>query len=255
MGYPNMFYSHKIPAKPDTPAPPDQQSDRFFCAAVAFGHPGYLTVMDYGMRVAMRGYFNAQQLQSRYTQVSADKILYCDENGRQMDVSEAIASGTINRSQVVVKYTDGTVVCANGNLTEPMRTTVDGRKIELPPNGYTGWTADGLVYTFSGLQDGSRCDYAESPVYVFLDGRGTMRKFSRATGAGCGVCRKEDEKHWEIITLEGAEIGFRLPDRVLSATALDFDRNELGPAELTQKDGFLYVKPVSNAFSYMLEVD
>ena len=255
MGYPNMFYSHKIPAKPDTPAPQDQQSDRFFCAAVAFGHPGYLSLMDYGMRVAMRGYFNAQQLQSRYTQVSADKILYCAEDGRQVDVSEAIASGIINRSQVVVKYTDGTVVCANGSLTEPMRTTVDGREIELPPNGYTGWTADGLVCTFSGLQDGTRCDYAESPAYVFIDGRDTLRRFPKATGAGCGVCRKENENHWEIITLDGAEIGFKLPGKATSATALDFKRNELGPAELVEKDGFLYVKPVPNAFSYMVEVN
>ncbi|MDO4425672.1 MAG: hypothetical protein Q4D17_07925, partial [Planctomycetia bacterium] len=88
------------------------------------------------------------------------------------EVSEAISSGIIERSQVVVKYSDGTVICANGSMTEPMRANVDGHLIDLPPNGYSGWTADKNVFTFSGLRNGKRCDYAESPEYVFIDGRG-----------------------------------------------------------------------------------
>lgn len=263
MGNPGMFYPGKSAPKSDTPETRDTPSDRFFCATLAFGHPGFLA-LEYGIRATMRGYFNAQQLQARFTQVSADKILYCGPNGELVEVSNAISSGIIERSQVVVKYSDGTVVCANGSMTEMMNTEVDGRRVTLPPNGYAGWTADRNVFTFSGLREGKRCDYAESPEYVFIDGRGCVQKFARATGSGCGVCRRADENHWEIITLDGAQIGFRIPvanavaaDSAavpVSVKALDFDRKELGAAEFFQSRGFTFVKPVQGAFSYLVEV-
>ena len=263
MGNPGMFYPGKSEPKSDTPETRDVPADRFFCATVAFGHPGFLA-MEYGIRAAMRGYFNAQQLQARFTQVGADKILYCGPDGELAEVSEAISSGIIERSQVVVKYSDGTVICANGSMTEPMRTNVDGHLIDLPPNGYSGWTADKNVFTFSGLRNGKRCDYAESPEYVFIDGRGSVQRFARAIGSGCGVCRRMDENHWEIITLDNAQIGFRIPlagavsansaAAPVSVKAIDFERKEIGPAEFFQSRGFTYVKPVPGAFSYVVEV-
>ncbi|MBQ9455842.1 MAG: hypothetical protein IJU53_09270 [Thermoguttaceae bacterium] len=252
MGSPGMFYPQKSEPKHDTPETKDVPSDRFFCASMAFGHQGFLATQ-YGMRVAMRGYFNAQQLQSRYTQVSADQILYCAADGRLLCASAAIASGVSDRSQVVVKYADGTVICANGSMTERMLCDFDGRKVDLPPNGYTGWTADGTVYTFSGLRAGKRCDYAESPEYVFLDGRDFMQRFEKAIGAGCGLCRKVDEKHWEILTLDGAQMGFKLPP-VAKVTALNHENQEIGPAEFDLVNGYIYVKPVDGAFSYLVEL-
>jgi len=252
MGNPGMFYPGNSEPKHDSPETRDVPSDRFFCASMAFGHQGFLATQ-YGMRVAMRGYFNAQQLQSRYTQVSADQILYCSADGRLLDASAAIPSGVSDRSQVVVKYADGTVICANGSLTERMLCDFDGRKVDLPPNGYTGWTADGKVYTFSGLRAGKRCDYAESPEYVFLDGRGSTQRFAKAIGSGCGVCRKVDEKHWEILTLDREEIGFKLPP-VAKVTALDYENKEIGPTGFELVNGFTYVKPVDGAFSYLVEL-
>ena len=252
MGSPGMFYPQKSEPKHDTPETKDVPSDRFFCASMAFGHQGFLATQ-YGMRVAMRGYFNAQQLQSRYTQVSADQILYCAADGCLLNASAAIASGVSDRSQVVVKYADGTVICANGSMTEPMVCDFDGRKVDLPPNGYTGWTADGTVYTFSGLRAGKRCDYAESPEYVFLDGRDFMQRFEKAIGAGCGLCRKVDEKHWEILTLDGAQMGFKLPPAA-KVTALNHENQEIGPAEFDLVNGYIYVKPVDGAFSYLVEL-
>lgn len=252
MGNPGMFYPGGSAPKADTPETRDVPSDRFFCATLAFGHPGFLS-LQYGMRVTMRGYFNAQQLQSRFTQASAKQILYCGADGQLVEVSEAIASGILDRSQVVVKYSDGTVICANGSMTETMRTSFGGRTIELPPNGYSGWTEDGKVFTFSGMQAGKRCDYAVSPEYVFLDGRGALQRFPEACGSGCGVCRKVDENHREIILMEGAEVGFRIP--AASAVALSHEGKEIGAASLFRSRGFTYVRPVEGAFSYLVTID
>ena len=134
-----------------------------------------------------------------------------------------------------------------------METRFDGRSVTLPPNGYTGWTADGQIFMFSGLKEGKRCDYAESPAYIYLDGRGSLQRFDRACGSGYGVCRKMDDSHWEIIIPENGDVGFRIP--AISAKALAYDRKELGPAELFTSNGFTYVKPVEGAFSYVVTLD
>ncbi|MBP3694497.1 MAG: hypothetical protein J6J31_08705 [Thermoguttaceae bacterium] len=252
MGNPGMFYPGDTAPKGDTPETRDIATDRFVCATAAFGHPGFL-MLDRGIRIAMRGYFTTQQLQSRFTQASAEEILYCGPDDQLVEVSEAIASGILERSQLIVKYSDGTVVCANGSMSETMKTQFDGRTVMLPPNGFTGWTSDGKIFTFSGLKAGKRCDYAESPAYIYLDGRGSLQRFDRACGSGYGVCRKMDDSHWEIIVPENGDVGFRIP--AVSATALAHDRKELGPAELFTSNGFTYVKPVDGAFSYVVKLD
>ncbi|MDO4425671.1 MAG: hypothetical protein Q4D17_07920, partial [Planctomycetia bacterium] len=44
MGNPGMFYPGKSEPKSDTPETRDVPADRFFCATVAFGHPGFLAM-------------------------------------------------------------------------------------------------------------------------------------------------------------------------------------------------------------------
>ena len=147
------------------------QVDRFLTATAAFGHPGHLIGSPRDMRIAFRGYFLLQQIQSRYTQVPATSIRYADENGGLHDVTAALLNGAINRSQLVVDYADGTHVVANGNMDEMMDVTHLGRRFHLVPNAFECWTDDGLNTVFSNEQDGSRADYADSEEYIYIDGR------------------------------------------------------------------------------------
>lgn len=281
MGRIDMFFNSRSILQGKSMEERDALIDRLFAATLAFGHPGYFT-FDAGFESGWRGYFGSIALQKRFTQCQPEWIRYSDENGVLLPTSDAIANDAIQRSQVVVKYRDGTVVCANGSprQNEMMTTRVDGRAVTLPPTGYCGWTKDGQVCTFSGLQDGSRCDYSFSPEHIFLDGRGSLRKFPFACGSGAGVCRKKDERRWEIITLKNAEIGFRIPDFTKlnanasafaensqtldsqahdsqnvkpEAIALSFEGVELGKTRVTQSRGYFYVEPVENAFSYVVE--
>jgi len=165
MGNPSMFYPNN--SQPTNNA---LATDRFLAATVAFGHPGFLLSGDADMQ---RSYFMVQQLAARYTLADAKDIRYLDAQGRAHETSDAVASGVFERSQVTVRYSDGTFVAANGSTNEAMRVTLpDGDSLWLPPNGYFGYTGDGKVLTYSGLVDCHRVDYASSPEYIYFDARG-----------------------------------------------------------------------------------
>ena len=227
------------------------QVDRFLTATAAFGHPGHLIGSPRDMRIAFRGYFLLQQIQSRYTQVPATSIRYADENGGLHDVTAALLNGAINRSQLVVDYADGTHVVANGNMDEMMDVTHLGRRFHLVPNAFECWTDDGLNTVFSNEQDGSRADYADSEEYIYIDGRNKFHAFPKADGVGAAVCRVDKGNYWEIVQLNGADCGFAIDGG--DAHAFDYDCKDLGPAKLRRCRGLLYVEPVEGAFSYRID--
>jgi hypothetical protein len=248
MGNLGMFYGrHRDLGK--TRQQIDASVDRFLAATVAFGHPGFL-VFEGGFQNALRSYYMIQQLAARYTQAPVESIRYVDASGRQWDTSSAVARDVVARSQVVCRYDDGTVTVANGHPSESLQTRVNGRDIVLPPTGYAGWTSDGRINIFSGLVDGHRSDYAETPEYIYIDGRRDEARFERAAGSGLAVCRKINNG-WELIPYEGADCGFAVP--AVAATALDVNGQEIGPAELRRSRGLTFVMPVENAFSYRLQ--
>jgi hypothetical protein len=193
-----------------------------------------------------------QQLHARYTQASVAEIRYADANGKLHDTSAAVASGVYERSQIVTKYASGCITVVNGNQTEPMLVEAYGRKLDLPPNGYAGWTENGAVEVFSGEPSSAtgRADYAATPAYLYVDGRGAFARFAKAAGNGIGICRILPEGKHEIIPYGGAECGFAIPPA--KAVALDKECKELGPAELRVARGLTYVVPVKGAFSYLL---
>lgn len=248
MGNPDMFYAN-APQPQNTQAERDAWLDRFLAATVAFGHPGFL-VMEGGMGNAMKSYFMLQQLHSRYCLASAVAIRYVDARGHLLSSSEAVASGDYRRSQVVVRYSDGTVVVANGSKTERLETAVDGRKVVLPPNGYCGWTADGKIEVTNWHPEGRYADYAVTPEYIFIDGRGRFTRFPMAAASGMGVLRRVRAGEWELIPYQAAECGFAVAAK--SAVALDRDGKEMGAASLRTSRGLTYVIPVEGAFSYLL---
>ena len=240
MGTPEMFFAGQSRHEP---------LDRFFAATVAFGHPGFLTY-EGGLPTALRSYYLLQPLHARYTQASAREIRYVDVDGKLLDTTAAVATGAYARSQVVTRYADGTVTAANGHPTQRLVAEVRGRKLDLPPNGYAGWTEDGAVNVFSGDVRGQRCDYAVAPAHIFVDGRGRFVRLEKAAGNGIGICRTLPDAAFELIPVQGAECGFAV--RAGAAVALDKEGKELGPAQLRVARGLTYVLPLPNAFSYRL---
>jgi hypothetical protein len=249
MGNMEMFYGKNV-SLGDSTVEVDANIDRFMAATVAFGHPSFLLNTG-GMRRTLRGYFLLQQLHSRYTQAEVARIRYADADGRLWDSSQAIANRAYERSQLVVDYQDGTHVVVNGHRQEDMSIKLADRELVLPANGFVGWTDDGQVNTFSGRQQGLRADYADSPDYLYVDGRDlAFQRFPKAAGMGAGVCRREDAEHWEVILYEEADCGFAI--NAVGAEALDFAGQSLGPAKLRRSRGLCYVIPVPGAFSYRL---
>ena len=140
--------------------------DRFLAATVAFGHSGFL--LRGSREDETLSYFMIQAAAARYTQAKAETVRYADADGRLLPLGQAIASGTLMRSQVVTAYSDGTVTAVNGSTNLMM----SAGGFVLPPNGYAVKTPDGSVEVFSGEKDGHRIDWAKSPDYALVNGRG-----------------------------------------------------------------------------------
>jgi hypothetical protein len=227
----------------------EQPLDRFLAATVAFGHTGFL-VYEGGIDNALRSYYLLQQLHSRYALSSARDIRYADAAGRLLDSSAAVATGAYERSQVVTRYKDGCLTAANGHASERMKVDAFGRRIDLPPDGFAGWTEDGAIEVLSGDRIGLRTGYADTPAYIFVDGRGRFARHPKAASAGIGICRKLSGGGHEVIPVHGSECGFAV--RAAGAAALDREGKETGPAELRVSRGLTYVMPVKGAFSYVL---
>ena len=168
-----MFYVKGLES-----APKGQSVDRMLTATAAFGHSVYLWP---GYEGAQRSYFLLQGLAAHYAAAKVADIRYVDADGRCHRTSEAILNGVYRRSQVVVRYTDGTVVAANGSLAEPM--TVRDGKLVLPPNGFYGRSGDGSAEAFLGEIDGHRAEWARSPEYRYYNGRGKRTRFPDGTEA------------------------------------------------------------------------
>ncbi len=246
MGSPGQFYGQdfglgEMPAEMDA-------VDRFLAATVAFGHPGFLVG---GQARALRSYYMLQQLQCRYTQARALEILYAAADGKLLDSSAAVAGGAYQRSQVATRYDGGCMTVVNGNPVERMRVHAFGRQLDLPPNGYAGWTGDGALEVFSGDVEGRRCDYAATPAYIYIDGRGRFTRFSKAACSGASVCRILPGNRFEVFPLGHGDCGFAT--RAISAVALDEESKEIGPAEIRDARGLTYVMPVKGALSYMIQ--
>jgi len=248
MGNLDMF-RHGEDVPQNAPDNADTILDRFTAATLAFGHTGFWGYTD--RTHMMRNYYMVQQVAARYTQAKAVQILYVGDDGIPYPTSDALANGAYKRSQVAVEYADGTFVVSNGSWNERLRATIFGRQLDLPPNGYAAWTADGLINELSTDPSGFRCDYASTAEYIYIDGRGKWTRFPLAAARGAAVARNLGAGRWEVIPDDATESGFAIGGT--SATALDVDGKELGPAVLRVARGLTYVEPVPGAFSYCIE--
>ncbi|BCM92577.1 hypothetical protein IAD21_04459 [Abditibacteriota bacterium] len=244
MGTPGMFDPRPYP---NDARGRDARLDRFLAATVAFGHTGFL---EYGTAGSFRSYYMLQQLQSRYALSTVAEIRYADGRGKLWSTSEAVARGIVRRCQIVTRYADGTITAVNGNRTEPMEVDAYGRSLNLAPNGYAGWTLDGYVSVVSNETLGARSDYASTPAYIYIDGRGSFTRYNRAASNGIAVCRILGNNRFEVIPYQNAECGFAL--NPMSVTALDKAEKPLGPTKWKMSRGLAYIEPVNGAFSYIV---
>ena len=249
MGNLGMFYGRDA-SMGNTSEEVDRSIDRFLAATVAFGHTGFL-VFQGGRHNTLRSYYMLQQLHSRYALGQAEQIRYVAADGSLLDTSTALATGVYKRSQVVTRYSNGCVTAVNGNQEEWLRTHAHGRSVDLPPNGYSGWTDDSDIYVISGESGGRRVDYAATPAYLYVDGRGRFTRFGRAASTGPAVCRILADNRYEVIPYKQARCGFAVD--AVGAQALDEGRKPIGPAELRRSRGLTYVVPVEGGFSYLLQ--
>ncbi len=252
MGYLDMFYC-KGGGWGRTSADWDRICDRFLTATVAFGHPGYLVLRPKGaIQYPLRSYYMLQQLQSCYTQASVIDIKYIDTNGNTFDTESAIMNNVYKRSQLAIQYSDGTIVIVNGNNKYRLKANIFGRKINLPPNGYIGWNDNAKIYVCScDNKAGHRYDYADTPKYIFIDGRGKTICTPKAICSGIGICSIiKPDKEFEIIPVNGSNPGFKI--KAHQAIALNYKGTKIGQAKIENRNGYVYVKPIKNAFSYLL---
>jgi len=271
MGNLDMFTA--TPKDPKDPVLPEML-DRFLAATLAFGHAPYLCIdamfsprqhhafgytlgsakydPEAGLPLVLRSYFMVRPASERYSLATAEEILYLGPDGTWRDVSAAVLSGDWKMNRIAVRYSDGTCVVANGDRTNRLSAVAFGRRLDLPPCGYAVWNDRSGLEVEASDRGGARTDYASCGDYIYFDtrtsGAETVRKNAR--GIGIAVCRREDGG-WEILPF-GGMVAFRICGS--SARALDETGKDLGPAVLSRTaDGFVAVKPVSGAFSYLVK--
>ena len=257
MGNPGMLYGRKV-GMGSTMEERTQKLDRFLAATLAFGHTGFL-VRAAGTRGMVRSYFMVQQAHKHYAQETAKSIRYGNGEGALLDVSAAVASGAHKRSQVATEYSNGMLVVVNGHPTEDWHYE-DGRIDRvLPPNGYLAILPGDAAYkkpklaVVSGRMRGHRIDYAETPAYVFADGRGQFTRFPLAATDGSMVANRLDRGRLEVIPVEEcSEFGVSLSGQTAVARAFDKAREDLGPTPTRLSRGLVYVTAKDGAFSYVL---
>ena len=203
--------------------------DRFLAATIAFGHSPFLVWAD-GL---WRGSFMVTGVSSRYCVADAVDIRYADSQGRLFKTSDAILNGAYRRSQVAVKYSDGTVVFVNGNESESFVLKTGKREMSLPPNGWIVRSKDAL--SVSAITSGHRADCAISPDYVYFDGRKKWTEFPCGGSDGAVLRRRIDDRTEEVLHFRASRI--ELPFAAEEVRALAESGEDLGPDKSTVVSG------------------
>jgi len=229
----------------------DGGCDRFFTKTIAFAQPGgflggWRHEFDHYM---ISGYYMIQQLQSSYCQALIKDISYADKKGKLLDVSTAIATGSLDRSQIRLEYDNGLVVWVNGHNENNWKTP----EAILPPSGYYAHNQDGSLVVFSALNNGHRVDYVHSPAYDYIDGRGEWLETPWGASDGQLIILKNEDKSLELIPYGTEKFAVSTLTEPAEITALDMDRNKVAKTKGEFRDGLFFIKTVQGAVSYILE--
>ena len=244
MGYLDMFYGrHGIPKDRY------ERLDRFLAATVAFGHIGLFLIGN--AEEEEQGYYMIQAIAGKYARADADQIRYFDAAGKALTTSAAVASGAFARSQVTVRYADGTVTVVNGHRTADLVLPCKGRKLVLQPCGWYALSGDRTVGVVSGRKDGHRLDVSASPGYVYVNAHG-RRTGTRYGETDATLLRLREKSGAEEVFL-GRSTFATLPYAAESVVKVDEAGNETGPAEFAVTDGRTTIRPQKGAFSVRVQ--
>ena len=243
MGMPSMFYD-------ESAYPKDRWElvDLFLAATAAFGHPGFF-VRERGLGI--HSYAMIQAVASRYTQATAERIRYADGESRLMDTSSAIASEAHRLNRVAVRYSDGTVVAANGGKPgsgEFLFKTPSGR-LALPPASFAALAGDGRAVSVSGLADGHRADLAVSEDYLYMNGRGTLTRTVVGKTDGLLFRRLVSETEEKVACRDGATL-VELPYAAERIEAFDRQGRSQGLAAFAVTNGVTTFRPKAYVWYY-----
>ena len=213
------------------PKDADAAVDRYLAAILAFGHGPRLDGVG---AERMRGYFMVLPMSTAYCVAKVASIGYGDGSGRTVPTSEAVASGAVRRSQVLVEYDNGTRIAANGSMELPFRLDWNGETLELPPGGYVGAAGDGSK-VFSGTVGGRRADLAVCKDFVYFDGRGKFASFAEGGSDGPAARLFGESSMFpvegaeEVVLYSGAKCA-EVPYEASKVVALDVDGREMPSA-------------------------
>ena len=253
-----MINGHFYATPGTRPQDPDEAIDRYLAAIVAFGHSGmfvperHASMRDYRALAVgsdeFRSYYMIQALAARYTQADVTAIRYMDASGRLLTTEDAVADGTVARSQVMTTYSDGTTTVANGAADEPLECIWDGMPLALPPNGFAGMSGDRRVRVWNGMKDGHRAEFAVAPDYTYLNGRGVFTVFPEGGTDGICVRLPLDDGTEDVVTCGATRI--ELPYVARRIEALDESGRALRDVPIQTWNGRTVIAPSPDAVSY-----
>jgi hypothetical protein len=227
----------------------DDSVDRFIAATVAYGHIGWLVEEAHGIRRTCRSYYLIQGLSKRYAMKRPLKIEYADSEGRWLTPSQALETGAIEESKLHVEYPGGLHLFVNWSREKAWSFEFEGRRFELPPNGFCAFDDEGF---FSGsiLLDGKRVDMAVSDDYAYLDGRDNLAENDWLSAKG-GVAVKFMWDRLRVIDIGGnEEIGFRCEHEDPVCLAFSPESELMGEISLERRGEKLFFRPIEGARWY-----
>ena len=234
--------------------------DRFFAATVAFGHPGYLLPERHAAQrhykdvsvgeEEFRSYYLIQAIAAKYTVADVKTIRYASGDGRLLTTEEALLSDDCDLMQPVVRYSDGTVTVVNGSPKSGLSCEVNGEKIVLPPGGLYAVSGDGKVRVWIGEIDGHRAEYAVSPDYSYVNGRGVFTWLPGCATDGICVRRPSGTGAEEVIPFGAKRI--MLPYEAGKIEVLGEDCSVMKIESPSTEHGCTVIKPSVDAVSYRI---
>ena len=222
------------------PADADYAADYWLAATIAFGHVG---LIERDGADEWRTYFMTQAIAAKYCAARVSSIHYLNARGERETTSEALKSGAIARSHVLVEYDDGTFVGANGSYGDgacEMKAAALGFRrdliVTLPSGGFCARSGDGTVSVFAGIVNGRRARCAVSPEYAYVGSEAGWTTFSAGATDG-ELVRLKNADGTEEVLMSAKATAVELPYVVRSAVGLDEERRETGKIQFSVADG------------------
>lgn len=255
MGAPGMFFK-SLP----------HHLDQFIATTLAYGHIGYFDWEDdSGM---LKIYYMMQGMQKDYVMVPVSRIEYEDQ-GKLVDTSQALASGTCKRNRVHVFYEGGMEIFVNGDKETWRVQSPEGRSFDLPEWGYGVWGKDGLMslsvmVPVAGPEadqgPSRRVDLSLAREQYYGDSRGGFAFLGPLALEGSAALKKDGDSWWLIPATECADFGFdpalvKTPgfgEVQIQATDQAGQPVPGSPAETRWSRGLCHIRLTSPAFKFRL---